>query len=567
MDALTIGGHPATMIAMVRVLVGLAMLSSLIPRAAGGQAASVLHIKIVLSDAERKVTPLPRHALLISDNPTSAPPRRIVTALDGTADVRLPPGNYTVESDRPVTFAGKIYQWTQMVDIVAGRDAVLELTSDNADVDPVSSATTPGDPPAKVDGSSLLIQWQDSVVAVWTPTTHASGFVVGANGLIATNQRVIGTATSVEVQLTATVKVAGKTLVTDSAHDVAVLWIDPAAVASLRPLPLGCAEQAKPSITIGQEIVAIEIPLRQRKGTTSGVARSVEEHAIVSDLALATGSTGGPVFTADGAVVGITSIADESVDKKHGTSRVVRIGDACDAVASAEKKMKDAAPPNGTRLPVESVRPLPVDALKNAAQRRVGSLSPYQMSSSNFDIAFITPLLTYGAQYQSDQMSRRGRSTGGRLREVDPVLVQPLMDFSNWFEYVADIPAVLLVRATPKMVDGFWTKVARGAAQTRGIALPPIKHFRSGFSRMRAFCGDTEITPIHPFKLEQRVSENDAIYEGLYVFDPGALEPACGSVKLGLYSEKEPEKAETLVVDPRVIQQIWEDFAPYRDVR
>jgi hypothetical protein len=84
---------------------------------------------------------------------------------------------------------------------------------------------------------------------------------------------------------------------------------------------------------------------------------------------------------------------------------------------------------------------------------------------------------------------------------------------------------------------------------------------------MRAFCGDTEITPIHPFKLEQRVSENDAIYEGLYVFDPGALEPACGSVKLGLYSEKEPEKAETLVVDPRVIQQIWEDFAPYRDVR
>ena len=32
--------------------------------------------------------------------------------------------------------------------------------------------------------------------------------------------------------------------------------------------------------------------------------------------------------------------------------------------------------------------------------------------------------------------------------------------------------------------------------------------------------------PIHPFKLEQRVSESDAIYEGLYVFDPGALGPA-----------------------------------------
>ncbi len=94
--------------------------------------------------------------------------------------------------------------------------------------------------------------------------------------------------------------------------------------------------------------------------------------------------------------------------------------------------------------------------------------------------------------------------------------------------------------------------------------MPPIKRFTSGFSRMRAFCGVAEVLPIHPFKLEQRVSESDAIYEGLYVFDPGALGPHCGTVKLELYSEKEPQKADTLVVDPKVIQQIWLDFAPYR---
>jgi hypothetical protein len=138
------------------------------------------------------------------------------------------------------------------------------------------------------------------------------------------------------------------------------------------------------------------------------------------------------------------------------------------------------------------------------------------------------------------------------------------MEFGTWSEYVADIPAVLLVRVTPKMVEGFWAKVARGAAQTRGVGLPPIQHFKSGFLRMRAFCGDAEITPIHPFKLERRVSESDAIYEGLYVFDPGVLGPQCGTVKLVLYSEKEPEKGETQVVDPKVIQQIWEDFSPYR---
>ncbi len=81
---------------------------------------------------------------------------------------------------------------------------------------------------------------------------------------------------------------------------------------------------------------------------------------------------------------------------------------------------------------------------------------------------------------------------------------------------------------------------------------------------MRAFCGETEVTPIHPFKLEQRVSDSDAINEGLYVFDPGALGPHCGTVKLVLYSEKEPEKGDTRAVDAKVLQQIWQDFAPYR---
>src|SRR6476660_920666 len=100
----------------------------LAPYVAGGQTLSVLHIRIVLMDTAQTPVPVARHALLISDNPATAAPRRVVTALDGTADVRLKPGNYTVESDQPVAFHGTAYQWAQVVDIVAGRDAVLELT-------------------------------------------------------------------------------------------------------------------------------------------------------------------------------------------------------------------------------------------------------------------------------------------------------------------------------------------------------------------------------------------------------------------------------------------------------
>jgi len=189
---------------------------------------------------------VPRHALLISDNPSTTPPRQIITALDGTADVRLRPGNYTVESDQPVAFQGKAYQWTQILDIVAGRDAVLELTASNAEIGPITSATTSSSPPVESEPAFLLPQWQDSIVALWTPTTHASGFLIDAKGLIATSQRAIGSATSVEVQITPELKVAARVLAADSVRDVAVLWIDPKAIASARPVPLGCGPAAPP---------------------------------------------------------------------------------------------------------------------------------------------------------------------------------------------------------------------------------------------------------------------------------------------------------------------------------
>src|SRR6266850_6344775 len=276
---------------MLRVLF-LAALLFVSSSAASGQALSVLHIKVVLVDADGKATPVPRHALLISDNPASLPPRRVVTKLDGTADVRLRPGNYTVESDQPVAFQGKAYEWTQTLDIAAGRDAVLELTADNAKVAPVTSATATSAPPLETDPSFLALQWRDSVVALWTPNTHASGFVIDARGLIATNQRVIGTSTSVEVQITPAVKVVASVLVADPVRDVAVLWIDPKAVASVRPVPLGCAQAAKPSVADGQELFTIGAPLRGQKGMTSAIVSRVEPHAIVSNLRLALGSAG-----------------------------------------------------------------------------------------------------------------------------------------------------------------------------------------------------------------------------------------------------------------------------------
>src|SRR6266851_3555114 len=132
-----------TLSLMLRALT-LAALFAVLPGAASGQVLGVLHVKVTLTDATRASMPVPRHALLISDNPATSSPRRVVTAPDGTADVRLRPGSYTVESDEPVAFDGKGYQWTQTVEITAGRDMVLELTAENAAVGaaPASSSSS-----------------------------------------------------------------------------------------------------------------------------------------------------------------------------------------------------------------------------------------------------------------------------------------------------------------------------------------------------------------------------------------------------------------------------------------
>ena len=537
----------------------LAAIFLLLPCALSGQALSTLHIKVLVGDGAGTATPVPRYVLLVSDNPATAPPRQVVTGADGTAAVKLPPGNYTVESDRPFVFAGKRYEWTEMLDVPAGRATVLELTLANAQTVIVPSGTAE----QEVDPSALLAEWQDSVIPLWTPTTRATGFLVNAKGLIVTNRRAVSAATTpVEVQITPAIKVAARVLASDAARRVAVLWVDPAVVASLRPVPLGCTDTAKPAVTKGQTLFTIGAPLREPKRVTPGDVSIVARESIVADFILAPDMEGGPVFAGDG-LTGITSIEDEQ-ESRIGDARVVRTEAVCEVLASAEKQMASVPPPSAAHLPVEPIRPFPVEALEEAARRPATGSTRYQVSSSDFDIVFITPPLAFIEGRRLQERGDRTRSISSANLQQE--LVRPLTDFGSWSEYVEDFPPVLLVRATPRLVQGFWTMVARGAAMTQGVSLPEMKGFKAGFSRMRAFCGETEAVPIHPFVIERQLSESAAIREGLYAFDPGALGPQCGSVRLVLYSQKNPEKGDEKVIAPTVIQQVWQDFAPYRGV-
>jgi hypothetical protein len=302
-------------------------------------------------------------------------------------------------------------------------------------------------------------------------------------------------------------------------------------------------------------VFAISAPFRDEKHLTSGVVKRVSIGSILSDIRVDDDSLGAPLFNAAGEVVAITTPQD---DASISDTRAVRMEEARGLIAAAEKKMAQTDAPSGAPLPVEPLREWPDDALKEAAAGKKGRPAPYRVAAEDFDVGLITPVLVYSAHRQEERTGNDRQST-----ETEASL-RALQDFANWWDYVRNDPPVLMIRATPKLVEPFWKTVLRGAAQTQGVSLPPLKHIKAGFSRMRLFCGGVEVAPIHPFKIEQRVGTAEGVYEGFYVFDPGAIGPHCGAVTLTLFSDKAPDRGDTRVIDAAIVEQVWRDFAPYR---
>jgi hypothetical protein len=528
--------------------------------AASGQATGGLRVTVALPDATDAQVPIGRHTLLISDNPPTREPRRVVTAADGTLVVNLAPGSYVVESDRPVAFQGNAYQWTTFVEIVGGRETTLALTVENAEILAVTAAASdPAGATRAPDPVSQVRKWESSVVKVWSPTSLASGFVVDARGLVATDRTGLASATSVAVQLSPTLKVPGRVLVAEATHDVAIVLVDPGVLKGAAPVPVVCPAPAAAALEDRDEIETIAKSHRGTSDVVRGEITGFHPRGIETDLRLSFGESGGPVFSADdGTVVGLTSIRADA-DARRGDVSVVRAGILCEAIAAAGLKVSDAAPLEPTPLPIEPERSYPTGTAETTTLVTTGASSPPVVSSADFDVTFITPPAVLRARERADRTG--GRSV--RAPEAEARLGR-LTDFGSWDEYFADVPAVLIVRVTPKLVEGFWKRLAREAARTQGAVLPAFRDFTTNFLRLRALCGAAEVNPIHPFVLEHAVDEKRVVREGLYAFPPDAFGPHCASVTLTLSSEQAPEKADTIAIDPKIVAGIWQDFAPYR---
>ena len=524
-----------------------------------------LKITAVLIDKDLNLKPVPKLALVFEPLSGVLVGQKVTvkTGFDGVAEVELAPGRYQLSTPDPVEFQGKRYAWRLEVG-VSGTGETLELSNDNAQVEEAASAPAVAD---SLDPVALFQRYQNSVATVWSEFGHGTGFFVDDKGLLLTNQHVIGPAEYISVQFDASRKVRALLLEADPEKDIAVLWVHPQAFPDAVPAPLAHPQRERATV-VGEKIFTIGSPLSQRKILTTGIVSGVEQRAIIGDISINPGNSGGPLFDSRGIVIGLTTFR-EQVSIGPGIAGIVRIEESYPLLQRAVAKRASLEPPSRAPLLVEPTDRFPLEALREAINRSGYDTDPYFFSRGKFDVAVLTPPLVFylseaGARQAVQQQAKRTGKSG----EAATSFPSPLGELRGWQEYLGHYQPVITIRARPQLRETFWSSFARGMAQG---ATPAKFRFRTDFYRMRLLCGQNEVLPIHPGKVAHIINESnrfvnavDATYEGIYTYPADAISSDCSSVRLELYSEKEPDKPSVKELSADTVRRIAADFEPYR---
>ncbi len=547
-----------------------------------------LLLRAALVDKELNVKPVPRFELRIYRIAEPGSPTDVRTALDGTAEVDLSAGNYRVESVRSLAYQGKSYSWR--VDVSLSRNGQsCELTNDNAIVTGASETVTGPLDRSRDNLTEFYQKYRDSVVTVWSEIGHGTGFIFDQNGLILTNQHVIGASEYVAVQLDEKRKVRATVIASDPERDIAVLVANLDAFSGSAVVTrLWKPNGTDVSVVEGERVLAIGSPSTHRKIMTTGIVSKIESRAIIADININHGSSGGPLFNSVGQVVGITTFPAQGANSGSTLAGVIRIEEAYPVIAQAQTKLASVPPPSKSFLPVEPTDAYPVQALKQALN--LEPADPYLFQAikqkvkarkrfddrryffvvGDFNVEILTPPLKYRLQLSGNVAAANNQ--GKRLKKANAELQvpNPLDDMRNWGEYVGEYSPVINIYARSRLHVKFLSAFSAAMAAAGGLAAGPAQmHFKGDFQRMHLLCGAKEIEPIQPGKVayaynvsNRIVQVTDASYAGIYSYPADSISPSC-HMELAIESAEKPDKPKLIELNKKLVQQVWDDFVPY----
>ena len=519
-----------------------------------------VRLRVILIDRDLNQKPVPFLLVSLKNGAKSA---EVKTGLDGTVETQLPPGKYMIATPKPAELGGRSFSWSMAVTLT-GAQANVDLTNDNAKSEEISSPT-----PAAAGGSSgggdlteHFKRLKNTVVTVMSESGHGTGFFVDNKGLLLTNQHVVGNSEYLAVQFDREHKIPARLIAADPQKDVALLWVNLAALPNAAPAPLSRAAAGKAPVQEGERVFTIGSPLTLDKIITTGIVSKVEPHTIISDININPGNSGGPLFNGAGQVIGLTTFGTRG-EGGPGVSGIVRIEEALALLDQNRAKATGTLP--ATLLPVEPLTPYPVEGLKDALKVDKFDSRPYYLSAGDFNIALSTPPF----DYREEEERRLAAERNHKKRRKNEQAAENADDSDapkQWEEDAGAHPAVFAIYVMPQAKEGFGSALGRSFMNTSAAKLK----FKTDFQRMKLFCGGKEVQPIHPGRVpvtvsvrNQAVKMDDSTYKGVYLFPPDAVNPECGEVKLEIYSSK----SETPVIkalDEKSIQHIWADFEAFR---
>ena len=141
-------------------------------------------------------------------------------------------------------------------------------------------------------------------------TSLGSGFIIDGEGYIVTNNHVIQGAEDITVILRDETQLKAKLIGSDSRVDVAVLKVEPP---NKKPLPFAKFGDSD-KVRVGDWVIAIGNPFGLGHSVTAGIisargralSDSLDDY-LQTDAAINKGNSGGPLFNADGEVIGVNT--------------------------------------------------------------------------------------------------------------------------------------------------------------------------------------------------------------------------------------------------------------------
>lgn len=260
-----------------------------------------------------------------------------------------------------------------------GVGAALYATTQNgtATTVPVSSTTAASVSSTSKQSSigTIATRGAQSVIEVIVTSTsdqspgsqaqqaQGSGFVYDTKGHLITNAHVVEGAASLKVLFADGSTYKATVVGTDAASDVAVIKIT-APTSQLHPLTLADSSNVK----VGDEVVAVGAPFGLANTVTTGIVSALNreitspdntpiEGAIQTDAAINHGNSGGPLFDAQGRVIGVNS----QIESDSGGNDGVGFAVPSNTVASIASQLIATGTAQHARLGV-TVQTIPAQA-------------------------------------------------------------------------------------------------------------------------------------------------------------------------------------------------------------